>query len=245
MVPGDPELEELRRRVYGPGATDVDRAEYRRLRNAVEQPSAPMDEAPGTGAPTSAPRCRGGPRGSRLLLIGAVAVAVVAAIGALLPRPAPLAPAPAPTPVSVDPAIRDAFLRNLAAGRAAGIGNYLRSERFETPLRDATHYALVERRGTGPGSVRIRPEEDFPAAGRATVILIVRASGHVGWALSALPYLHADEGSNLLAERGGDAEAGTPSFASVRYHATTMPVKLRVDVPDGVAWGAAVVLSDR
>jgi hypothetical protein len=90
----------------------------------------------------------------------------------------------------------------------------------------------------------IRPPADAPASGRATVILVVSRSARVGWTLSAAPYLHAGDANNVIGTRAGDAEPGTPSFASLRYHVATAPAVLRVEVPDGVRWGVAVVLSD-
>ncbi len=232
----DPALEELRRRVYAPGATDADRAEYRRLREVADRPEPPDEplvepsRPPWTGAPEPAPRARGR---RRLLLTAAVGIlAVTGMITALVSSADAGPPVPEPTPVSVDPAIRAAFLRNLTAGRIAGIANYLRSERFATPLRDATRYTVVEHWGTGPHSIPIRPAEDVPTAGRATVVLIVRTDGRAGWTLTTLrPYLRADDPSNLLGARAGDAEAGTPTFASVRYRSETVPRTLRVDVP--------------
>lgn len=250
MPSADPALEELRRRVYAPGATDADRAEYQRVldgvsRRVAPRPASPVS-APGPGEAAPAPS-RAAWRRAPLLLVAATALVVVAALAipAGLTPPARSEPVPAPTRLDVRAPQRSRLLENLDAPRWAGIGAYIRNHRAETPFRGSTYYLPFEHWGTGSRTIALKLPNDVPTVGRATVVLVVREPARVGWTLTALrPYLRADDPSNVLDRRRGEAETGRPLFATVPYGSATVPTTLRIEVPPGVRWGAAVVLSD-
>lgn len=251
VPPGDRVVEEARRRLYAPGATDEDRHRYQRMIEAAAQAGLDAERreaetAARQGAPHAAPP-RGPSRARRLplILLGATAVLLVGTPAVLtLPPSAPGEPVPAPRTLVMAPIHRAYFTENLDAGREAGIGAFLRRHQAETPLRGATELLPFEHWGTGSGSVALRLPADVPPIGRATVVVVTRADVQVGWTLTTLrPYLRANDPLNLLDRRAGDATAGVPLLASVPYGTATVPTTLHVDVPRGVHWGAAVVLT--
>jgi hypothetical protein len=242
------DLDELRRRIYREDATDEDRARYRALTQRMPQAS-PLR---GPGADRAAhPEpandhavLRRGPR--RVLLAGAFALVALAGIGlGILPRGAPEPPSPSPQAVTFDGPTRSEFVQNLAGGGAAGIAAYLVTHRPPAPLLTANRYFTIEREGTGPRTISLNSTPPETLAGRATVFLVLEVEGHAGWSASRIRE-QTDDPSPLqvIARRSGDQQSGVMTSATFRYPAGGRPVRLDIDAPAGVRWGAAVVFTD-
>ena len=184
-----------------------------------------------------------------LLLAGAVlvVVAVAASIAVLLPHSPALLSADQPpaATIGVDGETRSEFVQNLAGGGAAGIAAYLVTHPSPPNLRGGTRYFTIERHGTGPQLIALDPAPPEAAKGRATVFLITEWAGEAGW--TAYRYRFGGDGLATLepeSGRAGSQQGGVPTTATFSYRSGDRPVRLRIDVPDGVRWGAAVVFSD-
>lgn len=245
--------EELRRRVYGAGATEADVARYRSALVAHAGQGEPSGDGPGAGradAPAASGRrgARGGtprPPARRALLTVLVVAVLAGAIVAVQPllHPAPSAPAPVLMPLTA--AERAGFVRELRDGFAAGIGDHLVTHPGPAAIRSATYFDTVEARGTGSGSLRVDPEMLRDLHRRATVLIVLDAAADVRWRAQGLGTIPGGA-VTLHTLRAGSAhqEAGQLSTATFRFRDTDRPARLRVTVPAGVRWGAAVVLSD-
>jgi hypothetical protein len=224
-------VDALRRRLYSPDVTAEDRERYR-LATAAAVDEQPEPAPPRTAAPRPAHR-------RRLLLIGATTVLTAAAAAALLPHaPATSTPRP-PAPVAVDPATRGLFVQNLNLTGSAGLVGYI-LEQSVVPLSVA-HTSIVERSGTGPRTLAL-PVGGMPARGHAPVYLVTGRAAAAAWTASALR--SAGDGRDRLlpvAVRAGRQRAGVPTVAAFPGRP---PLRLRVAVPKGVRWGAAVVLGE-
>jgi hypothetical protein len=247
----DSELDELRRRIYRADATEDDRARYRDLVQRAEatgRGATDADARPGsTDDHRAVPAAATGPRRRRgLLLAGAFALVALAGISvSLLPRGAAEPPSPSPQAIAVDGPTRSEFVQNLAGGGAAGIAAYLVTHRSPPELRNASRFYTIERDGTGPRSFSLNGTPAETASGRATVFLVVEVQGRAAWTAYRVRE-QTDDPSPLqvVARRSGDQRSGVLSSATFRYASGGRPVRLDVDVPAGVRWGAAVVFSD-
>ncbi|HEY8318263.1 MAG TPA: hypothetical protein VIG76_05485 [Amnibacterium sp.] len=240
--------EELRRRLYDADATEQDHARYRAALEAEGQPQpapASADEPADAREPDPAPDR---PHRRRTLTILAAVVGAVAILGALValqPRgqASPVDPPPSPSTIAVDDAARTEFLQNLGSGGSAGIAAFLVTHRAAPQLGRVSRLFLVERHGRGPGSVTLEGVPKAADQGRATVFLVTQFAGPAGW--SAYRAGLGSESQGVLdASRAGAQEGGVPTMATFRYPNGDRPVKLTVDVPDGVRWGIAVAFSD-
>jgi hypothetical protein len=242
-----PDLEALRRACYAPGATDDDRERYRA---ALDAQAATAPAPLRTAAP--ARRRRGRPA---LLLAPAVAAAVcIAAIATPHPAPTPTgsattfasvfhrpqrAIAPAPR-ASVGAGARTAFLANLGRGRDAGIRGFL-AVNPTAALLHANRSAIVELHGTGAATRAIDTGTSWSGHGHATVLLVLGSEARAGW--TAYRRYTSGGGSSALVSRAGERAAGALTATTFDYGAGAKPVRLTVEVPDGVTWGAAVLLT--
>lgn len=259
-------IDQLRRRVYASGASEADRDRYRRaiadgdaVRDRERGRSAPRPEAPPPALPVSRPVPVPVPvpvplpvraprdRRRRLVIVGAIVLVLVAAVGLIAVRRG-LAPRPdtdeaAATTLSVSPAERSELLQNLADGKVAGFGAYLLTHRSLPALRTATGFLTTEWRGTGPSTIATAAASGPHA--RFTVLLVLATGGHGSW--TAVRTTRDGEGRMrlvTLARRGGDQQAGVPTTATVGTSLSGGPDRIRIDVPPGVRWGAAMVVSD-
>ncbi|WP_375407255.1 hypothetical protein [uncultured Amnibacterium sp.] len=223
------DAEALRRRLYAPGAErdDVDR--YR---------------AAGGGAEADSRRRTVGTLRAVAVLITAIVVVVVA-IGVARTAVHPVPAGPAPTPLPVDAADRQGFEQNLERGTAAGIAAYLITTEPLPRFRRATRFDTIEDRGVGDGVVTLAPVDAAAARGRATVFLVVDVPAQVGWSTFRSRDDAAGE-QHLVRQvhREGGQQPGIPTIHTYRYSSGNRPVELRVDAPDGVRWGTAVVFTD-
>lgn len=256
-------IDQLRRRVYASGASEADRDRYRRAiadRDAARDGSAPRPEAPlPTAVPVSEPvpvpvpvaaplpvRARRDRR-RRPVIVGAVVLVLVTAVGLIalqhISAPQPDTDEAASTKLSVSPAERSELLQNLADGKVAGFGAYLLTHRSLPALRTATGFLTTEWRGTGPRTIATAAASGPHA--RFTVLLVLATGGHGSW--TAVRTTRDSEGRMrlvTLARRGGDQQAGVPTTATVGTSLSGGPDRIRIDVPPGVRWGAAMVVSD-
>ncbi|RIX27788.1 hypothetical protein [Amnibacterium setariae] len=264
------DAEALRRRLYAPGADAADVERFRaaggvapaprvpasaRVRRAAPEVEVrpvpvrppeplPLDAEPSAPGASDAPR--GGPRGRGLLVVAIVAVLAAGGLVAVRLALPPTSNAPSATPVAVDAADRAAFDENLVIGNAAGIAAFLVTHRRPLPaIADATRYFTVEEHGTGEGLVTLSPVSSAAIEGRATVVLVVDAPARVGWrSLRRQVDSSGEQRYTTQVERAGQQEPGVPTTHTYRYARGDRPVELRIDVPDGVRWGAAVVFTD-
>src|SRR4051794_15579964 len=157
-----PGPDELRRRIYRPGATDDDRARYRAV--TASQPVSSAAVAASADPPTKPPAhplitrtartARARSRRAGLLPAAAVAVAALAGIAmGLLPPAAGGPPASSPRAIAVDDSTRGEFVRNLATGDGAGIAAYLVTHGSPPQFGMAHRFYTIERSGTGRGSI--------------------------------------------------------------------------------------------
>lgn len=252
-------LAALRARVYGPHATEADRLRYRAAVDAAAaspaaegapgggaEPAADSDPADGPLVPIpSTRRGRGLPRRRAALITAGVAVlAAVTAVAVETTRTSETGLVQ-PSPVTSDGESQLEFEQALGTGGDAGIAAYLVTHRSPPALRSATRFTTVELHGVGDAIRTLRPPAIGATAGRATVFFVQSTDSVASWrVLASLASTQGDADSPVLAARGGLQDAGVLTSATIRYPSGRMPVQLRVTVPDGVRWGAAVVYSD-
>lgn len=213
--------EELRRRLYGREASAADVQRY-----ASAEPAAVRGDESVRQRPRRLP-----------VLIGALVVVLAVTAAALLLIPtAP--PRPAPTAVGLSAEDRTDLLQNLARGGDAGIAAYLVTHPSPPGLVATPGTITDELHGTGARTVPLDLSQVPDGAGSATVLLVTAVSGHAAWtALGS-----GAEGVRAVAAREGDQAAGDLTTATFPT-AGGRPVRLRVEVADGVRWGAAVVFT--
>ncbi|MCU1472746.1 hypothetical protein [Amnibacterium sp.] len=256
-------VEELRRRLYSPGATGEDHARYRAAIEAAQaariEPPPADEPVPETPSDAPSPRLSRRPRGLMVAVgSGAVVIATLAVLALHPPAPSPPTPAvqapvraetldpadapPPPSPVDIDEGTRAGFLRNLEAGRTAGIGPYLAAH-LAGSLGTAVPRVL-EWRGRGPETLTLVRPAAALAQGRATVFLVTELAGWAGW--TAYRAGTAYEGRDYLqteAGRAGNQEGGALTAGSFDSASGDRPLRLDVDVPAGVPWGLAIAFS--
>ena len=224
------DAEALRRRLYSAGATAEDLAAYRGSAPPVAAPAPEVADAAEPAAPPPRPR-----RPRRLLgLVGGALVLVVVAALLLVLRP-PSTQRPAAT-LPADAATTAEMIRNLRIGKDAGIAAYLVTNPGPKPIRSSPGYWTTEIRGAGPGSVRVAGPPSMPGPGRATVLLVLTDDADATWRATG-----AD--GDVVRTRTVRQRAGGLTSTTFAYPAGGRPVRLRVELPAGVAWGAAVVFT--
>ncbi|WP_375387555.1 hypothetical protein [uncultured Amnibacterium sp.] len=241
-MPGD-DADALRRRLYGPDASAEDVARYEAVATDAVAAVAPIADAPDRPAPRSRrPRRRLTP-----VVVVAVAV-VVAAIGVAALRVGEgqrQGGIRAPQVASSDRSDREGFQQNLAEGREAGIAAYLVTHRSPEALSGATRYFTIEKAGTGTVDLPLAPVPADTVRGRATVLLVLGGDAVAAWTTYRRQVDSAGEQQWIRqTARGGEQAAGVLTITTFRYDAGDRPVRLAVDVDDGVRWGVAVVFSD-
>lgn len=236
----DEELDVLRRRLYAPGVTAEDVARYEAVAGLQAEPA---DEA-------SAPEPPRRPR--RLVVVGAAVLAavVLAGSGVALVRTSarPVVPTPTASPASTVPEVIDARIpvaastraglaARLRAGRSAGMLDLVEADPGLRPpqLLTVGRAASTEYSGTGPTALRLDPSALAERGGRATVIVVLAATGGYTW--------RADRGDRLIAAHASAAQAGAP-MASTFAYGPGAPDRLLLLVPDRARWGAVVVFTD-
>jgi hypothetical protein len=244
------DAEELRRRLYAPGASDADRDRYEAVGAATKAaPAEPVPvrvapaEAEAAPPPPAAPvrRRRVGPliAGAAVvvaLLVGGVTAARLAADG----RPS----GPAPTPVAMSDEDRRSVQENLTLGNYAGIAAFLVTHRV-LALGNPSRVETVEKMGVGNGTVRLSPVPPQTVRGRATVLFVTAGSAQAGWTTLRREVDPSGEQQFVRqVERSGFQQGGQITTHTYRYKSGDRPVELRITVPDGVRWGAAVVFTD-
>jgi hypothetical protein len=229
------DAEALRRRLYAPGAAGDDVDRYRAARGGAEA----QQEAPDRTAPR--PRSRAGTG-------VAVAIAVALALGGIgVARVAarPQSTSPAPTPLAVEAADRGSFEQNLALGNAAGIAAYLLTTRPLPIFRGATRFDTLEDTGVGDGTVVLSPVVAEAVAGTATVLVVTDQPALIGWTtLRRKIDVSGEQEYVRQVRRESMQTAGVLTGHRFRYAPGNRPVELRIEAPEGVRWGAAVVFSD-
>lgn len=242
------DAEALRKRLYAPDASGEDIERYRTAAIEVQPPAAPRAPAVDDAEPEpSAPVPR---RRRRLLVVAAVAtvLVVLAGVGVAAVR---IAQAQQPTDLRAATEIatngtdREAFGENLALGNTAGIAAYLVTNPSPPSMRGGTRYFTIERDGTGAGAVDLSPVPADTVSGRATVLLVLGGDAVASWTAFRRSVDSAGEQQYVRqAVRGGPQRAGVLTATTFRYRSGDRPVRLVLDVPDGVRWGVAVVFSD-
>lgn len=242
------DAEALRRRLYAPGASDEDLDRFRSS-GGVEPAVRTGRSAPPPPEPTAAaaPVAVRAPARRRrtVLVVAAVVVLIAGGLGAvrLLADPGPTAPAP--TPVAMAAQDRRDVEDYLAAGDYAGISAFLVTHRALPQLQDATRNDIVERMGTGDAVVTLSPVPPQAVSGRATVLLVIGGGGRAGWTTLRREVDSTGEQRYVpQVRREGFQQSGLITTHTYRYTAGNRPVELRVAVPPGVRWGAAVVFTD-
>ena len=213
--------EALRRRLYGRDASAAVVQRY-----ATAQPSAVRRSGPARRRPRRVP-----------LLAAAVVLAVGTVAALLLIPTAP--PLPAPTAVGLSAEDRTDLLQNLARGGDAGIAAYLVTHPSPPGLVTTPGTITDELHGTGAQTVPLDLAQVPTGAGSTTVLLTTSVSTHVSW--TALGSGAASV--RVVAAREGDQAAGDLTTATFATADGRRPLRLRVEVADGVRWGAAVVFT--
>ena len=258
------DLDALRRRLYAPDVTVEEIERYRALtteRNDRPAGDGPESERPDLGAQEPARRRR------RIVLAGLATLAVVglAGIGVAAtsrPHPAPV-PTSTPTPHAVLPAtpvpfpssfddssvavpasVRAAFVKQLRAGRSAGVLRYFYDHPDELPaqLRTPGRADSYERFGMSTAYVFLFPSPAAQKGGRLTVAVTLDSAVPV-----QLRALRADSGMQSFIERLDDgAVRGIPGLPMVRtvVYDGEAPTVLELTVPKGVRWDVVAVFTD-
>jgi hypothetical protein len=244
MVREDPE--ELRRRLYAPGASgdDIDRYRAAGTASKAAAPKAPA-ATPEVAAPSGeAPANR---HGRLRAVVVAVVVVLVIAGGITAARFAADGRPSGPPPMAVAMSDEDrrSVQDSLARGNYAGIAAFLVTHRAIKHLEHANRIDTIERMGVGDGTVLLSPVPAEAVQGRATVLLVLGGSGQAGW--TTMRRRIDPSGEQLYVrqvQRSGFQEGGLITTHTYRYASGNRPVELRVSAPAGVHWGAAVVFSD-
>ena len=229
------DAEDLRRRLYAPGASAED---VERFHGADAAPRAVVVEV--ATPPPARPR-----RLLPLLAVAVLGVLVVVGLSVARATTATQAAIPAPTPVRMTADDRQEIENNLADGNGAGIAAFLVTHRAPPALVDVRRAFTVERTGIGDGIAQIAPVTAETFQGHATVLIALERSGDAGWTLFRR---HVDpSGEQQLVpqrQRRGVQDAGALTTDTFRYASGDRPVEVHVQAPTGVRWGIAIVFSD-
>lgn len=213
--------EQLRRRLYRPGAGHDDVDAY--LAARAPEPDPVIDTA-------AAGRRR---RWRPVVGVLVPAVVVVALIG-VVRAPAGTSGAVRPTPLptsTIEPRTSVAFVSRIRSGRDAGLAAWW-----------DPGAPFVEEHGAGSRTVELPP----PAgSARITVLLVLASDATAGWSIARL-VIHDDRTIHLRELQGADGSvtAGVPAVGHLDATPTARPSRLLVDAPAGVRWGVAAVYSN-
>jgi hypothetical protein len=215
-------LEALRRRVYGPDATDEDRRAYAAL---VDAPAPEAQEEPPIAEEPTQPRTR---RRRRFpILIGAAGVAVVVGLVAVATSVARTeAPRPAATPSATSIWLG-------AARPTAGPS--------PTPLVLPKTSGVVDGQqiaASGSAIVPLRSDDVPRRAGRLVVLLSSSDPSPVGW-VAERPRAGSRSGLEQVAIDPPALRQGTVAPRAVSYTGAP-PTRIVVRAPEGTGWTLTV-----
>lgn len=270
----DGSLDDLRRRLYAPGATSADLDRYRAALPAPvpAPPSVPVPprstaapivaraeepaEAPRVAdAPEAEPRPL--PRRRRLPLLvvaGAAALGVVLVVALLQRTPTP-SPVPTVTAVAA-PAPQDrlpfpsaasaALVVALDRGDQAGIRRYLyeHPEARPTAISTVTRADSAEFSGEGSGTVPLRPSSLATRSGRFTLLITVDEPGRYEWRGTRLAAANDRSGPLVTVAEGSGDLAPGQVGTATVAYEDGAPTALQVLVGEHVRWGAVAVFTD-
>lgn len=239
----DADQEQLRRRLYEPGASQADIEAYR----AVEPRGAP--EHHDVGAVRSRSALRAGAAGAAIAL---AAVGVVALVVAHPFAPSRDVPTPTTTTAAVDagevpvPAsARAAFLSAFDDGDDPQLLGWLDAhpDALLTRLRGAGRPDSTEFTGVGPATITLSPTTPAERSGRFTVVLVTDQASRFEWEATRVAMSNDRSGPEQpVATHDGSSRAGVPVSGTVVY-STGVPTRLTVLLPTGARWAAVVVYS--
>jgi hypothetical protein len=247
------DAEELRRRLYAPGASDADRARFEATeRSARSAPPARPTPAepdaiappPADGVPAAAPRSRRRRIGMPIAVAAVIAAVLVGGITAARLAADGRPSGPPPTPVAMTDEDRRSVQESLTRGNYAGIAAFLVTHRA-LKLGSPSRIETLERMGTGDKVLTLSPVPAETVQGRATVLLVLAGSGQADW--TTLRREVDPSGEQVYVrqvQRSGFQEGGQITTHTYRYARGDRPVELQVSVPNGVRWGAAVLFTD-
>ena len=234
------DAEDLRRRLYAPGASadDVDR-----FREAEPAPR-PVAVVAEPLLPPPPPRSRRRP----VLLLGAVVVlAALVVVGITVGRVTTAAQdsVAAATPVRMSADDFQEIETNLSDGNGAGIAAFLVTHSAPPALVRVERADTFETHGTGDTVAQITPVMAETFQGHATVLIALERTGEAGWTLYRRRIDPTGEQQLVVQQqRRGVQEAGALTTDTFRYASGDRPVQVRVEAPAGVRWGLAVVLTN-
>jgi hypothetical protein len=249
MSPGSPEppdLDDLRRRLYVPGASPEDVGRYEA---AAGRPEGDLEPTLPAGRRSRSRRIAAVV--GTLVAGVALAVGVAAVVGAVAggPRPAPSA-SPSPAVLVMQLAApapaRAAFDAALGSGRQAGLLQYLyrHPDRLPPAILTVGRADSTEYSGEGPTTVSLSPSALAERGGRVTVILVLGRTGRYQWRSIRVAATNDVVGPGAaVTSDGGELQAGAPVAGTFSY-GRGAPSRLRVVVADRTRWGAVVVFTD-
>lgn len=230
---GNERLDELRRRLYAPDATEADVVAYRAARSA--------DDQAGDGAPPPPARRRSAAR------LGAIATATLVVVaGAVVlavahpPAPTPSRTAPAPAGrIAVPASVRNGFVRDLETGADPGLLAYL--DAHPAALRTRVRTDRTESTGVGPTTLALAPPTTTERAGHVTVVLVTDRQVAYEWRATVIAASNDRSGPEpSVATHDGRAASGEPVSGTVGYEGG-VPTALTLLLPTGVRWAAVVL----
>ncbi|WP_375387551.1 hypothetical protein [uncultured Amnibacterium sp.] len=243
--------DDLRRRLYAPGASAADVARYRTL--------AGPEPEPGTAAPSPDPRPDPPARRRRTALLAAgglltalaVGAAGIAVAGGRGPDPAatrtpPAVAVPVQTTLPIEVAARVGFVRALASGGDAGLLQFFLDNPDARPdaIRTISRAASDEYHGTGSGTIALEPSALAERGGRMTVLVVLDDAAKFEWRATRLAQSNDRSGPEVPVDRrSGLLQPGEVGTTTIAYRSGA-PTSLLVLVGEGVRWGAVVVFTD-
>jgi hypothetical protein len=226
-------LDQLRRRLYEPTATEADRREYAALAERLEQPRQSDPEPPvgrdePADAPSTVPRARR--RRPRPLVLGIGGAVVIAALAVIAVQTARSVSAPPTMPSAT------AWLSSPTAAPTP------------TPAMltdDGRWLAAQQTSGGGSAVVRLDVRAAPAAGGRLVVAMSSSDPSPVGWLAERVRSSPANAGSEQVvafdppALRVGAAVPTTVSYTGAP------PSVLVVQAPTGTGWSVTVAFAER
>jgi hypothetical protein len=224
---GEASLDELRARLYRPGATAEDRRRYDAAQAAAAASAAPASApsaAPGREAPDASParprHRRRGPILAAVLVAGVLTAGVAAARMSAEATSTSAAPRATPTP-------GDDLL-------------HWHPERPVTGVRLASDPTVQQFHGRGAGTAQLEARGLPDSEGRLEVMLTVADDAPVLWTATRVD---VGPGSivnvRVLGGHSGMQRRAVPVPVSFLF-AGGPPTEVHVQVPNGVAWGLVV-----